>query len=114
MAMLTNTKFVERRYHFTSVMMKGKDATAFLPLQYSSLLGQSLRWVSYAGTLPHLRLRAFDRRPLLPSLCYRIGAKSVAAHETPAANNYGRGGSVKRSRLLDLLSLSAERSTAST
>jgi len=32
MAMLTNTKFVERRHHFTSVMMKGEDATAFLPL----------------------------------------------------------------------------------
>jgi hypothetical protein len=29
MAMLTNTKFVERRYHFRSVMMKGKDATGF-------------------------------------------------------------------------------------
>ena len=27
MAMLTNTKFVERRHHFTSVMMKGEDAT---------------------------------------------------------------------------------------
>jgi hypothetical protein len=30
MAMLTKTKLVERRYYFTSVMMKGKDATAFL------------------------------------------------------------------------------------
>jgi hypothetical protein len=109
MAMLTNTKFVERRYHFTSVMMKGKDATAFLPLRYSSLLGQSLRLISYAGALPHLRLRAFHRRPLLPSLCYCIGAKSVAAHETPAANNYGRGGRVKRPRLLDLLSLTKKR-----
>lgn len=28
--MLTNTKFVERRYYFTSVMMKGKDTTAIL------------------------------------------------------------------------------------
>ena len=30
MPMLTNTKFVERRYHFRSVMMKGEDATPFL------------------------------------------------------------------------------------
>ena len=59
MPMLTNTKFVERRYHVRPVMMKGEDATAFL-LWYSSLLGQCLRLVSYAtGALPHLRLRAF-------------------------------------------------------
>jgi hypothetical protein len=31
MAMLTNTKFVERRYHFTSVMMKGEDRPHFFP-----------------------------------------------------------------------------------
>ncbi len=62
--------------------------------------------VSYVtGGLSHLRLRAFYRRSSLPSLCYRIACNSVAAHETPAANNYGCGGSVKRSRLLDLLSL---------
>ena len=80
MPMLTNTKFVERRYHFRSVMMKGKDATAFSSLGYSSLLGQCLRLVSYAtGALPHLRLRAFHRRSSLPSLCYRIGGNSVAA-----------------------------------
>ena len=30
MPMRTNTKFVERRYHVRSVMMKGEDATAFL------------------------------------------------------------------------------------
>ena len=30
MAMLTNTKFVERRSHFRSVMMKREGATAFL------------------------------------------------------------------------------------
>jgi hypothetical protein len=77
--MLTNTKFVERRYHFTSVMMKGEDATAFLPLRYSSLLGQCLRLVSYAtGVLPHLRLRAFHHRTSLPSLCYRIAGNSGA------------------------------------
>ena len=29
MAMLTNTKFVERRYHFTSVMMKDEGAIGF-------------------------------------------------------------------------------------
>jgi hypothetical protein len=29
MAMLTNTKFVERCYHFRSVMMKGEDASPF-------------------------------------------------------------------------------------
>ena len=80
MPMLTNTKFVERRYHVRSVMMKGEDATAFLPLRYSSLLGQCLRLVSYAtGALPHLRLRAFHRRSSLPSLCYRIAGNSVAA-----------------------------------
>jgi hypothetical protein len=62
--------------------------------------------VSHAtGALPHLRLRAFHRRSSLPSLCYRIAANSVAAHATPAANDYDRGGGVKRSRLLDLLSL---------
>jgi hypothetical protein len=110
MAMLTNTKFVERRYHFTSVMMKGEDAIAFLPLRYSSLLGQCLRLVSYAtGALPHLRLRAFHCRSSLPSLCYRIAGHSVAAHETAAANDYGRGGGIKRSRLLDLLSLTKRR-----
>jgi hypothetical protein len=110
MAMLTNTKFVERRYHFTSVMMKGEDATAFLPLGYSSLLGECLRLVSYAtGTLPDLRLRAFHCRSSLPSLCYRLAGGSVAAHETPAANDYGRGDGVKRSRLLDLLSLTKRR-----
>ena len=79
MPMLTNTKFVERRYHVRPVMMKGEDATAFL-LWYSSLLGQCLRLLSYAtGALPHLRLRAFNRRSSLPSLCYRIAGNSVAA-----------------------------------
>src|SRR5439155_5337608 len=78
---------------------------SILPLGYSSLLGQCLRLVSHApGVLPRLRLRAFHRRSSLPSLCYRIVASSVAARETPAANNYGRGG-IKRSRLLALLSL---------
>ena len=78
---------------------------SILPLGYSSLLGQCLRLVSHAPrALPDLRLRAFHRRSSLPSLCYRIRANSVAAHETPAANNYGRGG-IKRSPLLDLLSL---------
>src|SRR5205807_582849 len=51
-----------------------------LPLRYSSLLGQCLRLVSYAtGALPHLRLRAFDRRSSLPSLCYPVADNSVAA-----------------------------------
>jgi len=78
--MLTNTKFVERRYRFTSAMVSDEDATGFLPLGYSSLLGQCLRLVSYATrALPHLRLRAFHRRSSLPSLCYRIGGNSVAA-----------------------------------
>src|SRR5438093_5209822 len=82
----------------------------FLPLGYSSLLGQCLRLVSHApGVLPRLRLRAFHRRSSLPSLCYRIAGNSVAAHKTPAANNFGRGGSVKRSRLLALLSLTKRR-----
>ena len=80
--------------------------------RYSSLLGQCLRLVSYAtGTLSHLRLRAFHRRSSLPSLCYRIASNCVAALycETPAANDHhGRGG-VKRSRLLDLLSLTKTR-----
>src|SRR5437773_6914584 len=79
-----------------------------LPLRYSSLLGQCLRLVSYAtGALPHLRLRAFRRRSSLPSLCYRIAGNSVAAllcETAPANDHHGRGG-VKRSRLLDLLSL---------
>jgi len=39
-------------------------------------------------------------------LYYRIAGSSVAAHETPATNDYG-GGGVKRSRLLDLLSLTS-------
>src|SRR5205823_318963 len=78
-------------------------------LRYSSLLGQCLRLTSYAtGALPNLRLRAFHRRSSLPSLCYRVAANSVAAHETPAPNDYGRDG-VKRSRLLDLLSLTKRR-----
>src|SRR5438094_4332122 len=52
----------------------------FLPLGYSSLLGQCLRLVSYAtGALPHLRLRAFHGRSSLPSLCYRIAGNSIAA-----------------------------------
>ena len=79
------------------------------PRSDSSLLGQCLRLVWYAiGVLPHVRLCAFHRRSSLPSLCYRITGNSVAAHETPAANDYGSGG-VKRSRLLDLLSLTKRR-----
>src|SRR6476619_6950819 len=112
MPMLTNRKFVERRYQVRSVIMKGEDTTAFLPFWYSSLLGQCLRLVSYAtGTLPHLRLRAFHRRSSLPSLCYCIASNCVAAfyRETPAANDHhGRGG-VKRSRLLRLLSITTTR-----
>ena len=78
--MRTNTKFVERRYRFRSVMMKGEGATPFSSPRYSSLLGQCLRLVSYAtGALPHLRLRAFHRRSSLPSLCYRIAGNSIAA-----------------------------------
>ena len=108
--MLTNTKLVERRYRFTSAMMSDEDATGFLPLGYSSLLGQCLRLVSHApGALPRLRLCAFHCRSSLPSLCHGIADNSVAAHETSAANNYGCGGSVKRSRLLDLLSLTKRR-----
>src|SRR5439155_25841066 len=90
---------------------QAKTRPRFLPLGYSSLLGQCLRLVSYAtGALPHLRLRAFHGRSSLPSLCYRIAGNSVAALgcETPAANDYGRGG-VKRSRLLDVLSLTKRR-----
>ena len=78
--MRTNTKFVERRYRFRSVMMKGEDATPFSSPRYSSLLGQCLRLVSYAvRTLPRLWLRAFRPRSSLPSLCYRIAGNSVAA-----------------------------------
>ena len=56
------------------------DATAFSSLGYSSLLGQCLRLLSHAiGVLPHLRLRPFNRRSSLPSLCYRIAGNSVAA-----------------------------------
>ena len=43
--MLTNTKFVERHYYFTSMMMKGKDATAFFfvgPL-YSAAAPKKMR-----------------------------------------------------------------------
>ena len=51
----------------------------FLPLEYCSLLGRCLRLVSNAtGALPHLRLRAFNRRSSLPSLRYRIARNSVA------------------------------------
>lgn len=67
--------------------------------------------VSYAtGALSDLRLRAFRGRSSLPSLCYRTGRSSVAALlcEIPATNADGRGG-VKRSRLLDLLSLTQRR-----
>ena len=79
MPMRTNTKFVERRYHVRSVMMKGEDATAFLLWSFS-LLGQCLRLLSYAtGILLHLRLCAFNRRSSLPSLCYRIAGNSVPA-----------------------------------
>src|SRR5436189_5175433 len=84
----------------------------FLLLGYSSLLDQCLRLVSYAtGALPHLRLRAFRRRSSLPSLCYRIAGNSHAdllCETAPANVHHGRGG-VKRSRLLDLLSLTKRR-----
>jgi hypothetical protein len=89
---------------------RSDDATPLLSLRYSSLLSQCLRLVSYAtGVLPHLRLRAFHRRSLLPSLYYHIAGNSVAAHETHAASDYSRGGGVRRSRLLDLLSLTKRR-----
>jgi len=68
--------------------------------------------VSYAtGVLSHLRLRAFNRRSSLPSLRYRIARNSVAPLwcETPAAKDYYGRGRVKRSRLLDLLSLTKRR-----
>jgi hypothetical protein len=78
--------------------------------RYSSLLGQCLRLVScVTGVLPHLRLRAFHRQSSLPSLCYRTAGNSVAGHETPAANHCAGRGGVKRSRLLDLLSLTKRR-----
>ena len=80
-------------------------------LGYSSLLARCLRLVSYAtGALPHLRLRAFNRRSSLPSLCYRIARNFVAVllREIPAANDHG-GGGLKRSRLLDLLPLTSIR-----
>ena len=54
MAMLTNTKFVERRYYVRSVMMKGKDATAFLfvgPV-YSAAAPKKMRL-----TLPSVKLK---------------------------------------------------------
>ena len=41
MPMLTNTKFVERRYHVRSVMMKGEDATAFLPSVFLAIRSMS-------------------------------------------------------------------------
>ena len=91
--MLTNTKFVERRYHVRPVMMKGEDATAFL-LWYSSLLGQCLRLLSYAtGALPHLRLRAFGPRPSLPPLCFGAAGRPYPAlrRKSPAANHHGVG-----------------------
>src|SRR5207253_5162799 len=86
---------------------QGRNRCLATAANYSSLLGQCLRLVSYAiGVLPQLRLRAFYRRSSLPPLCIRIAGTLVAAAccDTPAANNYGRGGA-KRSRLLDILSL---------
>ncbi len=103
MPMLTNTKFVERRYHVRPVMMKGEDATAFL-LWYSSLLGQCLRLLSYAtGALPHLRLRAFGPRPSLPSLCFGAAGRPYRAlrRKSPAANHHGVG-RVRPARLLHI------------
>ena len=43
--MRTNTKFVERHYYFTSVMMKGKDATAFFFVEpaYSAAAPKKMR-----------------------------------------------------------------------
>jgi hypothetical protein len=105
-----NVLFRPRFNALTIQRPRSDDATPFLSLGYSSLLGQCLRLVSYAtGVLPNLRLRAFHRRSLLPSLYYHIAGNSVAAHETPAASDYGRGVGVKRSRLLDLLSLTKRR-----
>jgi hypothetical protein len=78
--------------------------------RYSSLLDQCLRLVPHAtGALSHLRLCAFHRGSSLPSLCWRIAVNFAPAHETRAANDYGRGGGVKRSHLLDLLSLTTRR-----
>jgi hypothetical protein len=61
----------------------------FLPLAYSSLLGQCLRLVSYAtGALPHLRLRTCDPRPSLPPLCFGAAGRPHPAlrRKVPAAN----------------------------
>src|SRR5204862_4954668 len=91
---------------------QAKTRPRFLPLGYSSLLGQCLRLVSYAtGALPHLRLRAFHGRSSLPSLCYRIAGNSVAALscETSAATASSGRGDFTRCRLLALLSLTKRR-----
>jgi hypothetical protein len=52
MAMLTNTKFVERRYHFRSVMMKGEDAAAYS----SARVFLAIRSMSAIGMMCHSSL----------------------------------------------------------
>jgi hypothetical protein len=80
-----------------------------------SLFNQCLRLVSYAvRTLPHLWLRAFRHRSSLPSLCRPTeGVPLVPAVlcEAPAENDHGRVGA-ERSRLLDVLSLTANPASA--
>jgi hypothetical protein len=50
--MLTNTKFVERRYRFRSVMMSGEDATPFsFPRVFLAI-----RSMSAIGIICHLSL----------------------------------------------------------
>ena len=71
---------LERDKQVGTYIVHATGITRRRPRSDSSLLGQCLRLVSYAtGVLPHLRLRAFNRRSTLPSLCYRTGGNSVAA-----------------------------------
>ena len=106
--MLTNTKFVERRYRFRSVMMKVNDATPFS----SSPVFLAIRSMSAIGIICHWSLAppAATRFPSSIIIAVIVLPTSRAIPSRPFDAKHlqqmiiGRGG-VKRSRLLDLLSL---------
>jgi len=98
--MLTNTKFVERRYRFRSVMMKGDDAIPFssgiprywvnvcdwyhMPLEPCPTCGYALSIVDHhcrhcATASRAIPSRAFDRKHL-QQIIMAVGVLSVLVY----------------------------------
>ena len=92
MPMLTNTKFVERRYHVRPVMMKGEDATAFLPLVFFAIRSMSAIGIICHWSLAPPAATRFRSSIIIAVIVLRACRQALPCGfdaKSPAANHHG-------------------------